>query len=230
MTQSTILEALLARRDPAYQAFQARLIPTLPSERIIGVRMPALRSLAKALDGTPEATAFLQILPHNYYEENNLHGLLLCSLSEYEETVTECNRFLPFVDNWATCDLLHPKAFRTHPAPLPAQIRQWLDDPHPYTIRFGLNILLANYLEDTFSPLYLEWAAQICSEEYYVNMMIAWYFATALAKQPDATLPYLTGNRLSPWVHNKTIQKAIESYRIAPEQKDFLRTLRRKSF
>lgn len=224
-----IQEKLFALQDLNYRQFQAKLMPTVDPEQIIGVRMPALRKLAKELKGTAEAEAFLRTLPHRYYDENNLHGLLLCARSGYEETVAGLDIFLPHVDNWATCDLLSPRAFRTHPPQLPGQIRRWLDSGETYTVRFGLEMLMSFYLDECFRPEYLDWAAEVKSEEYYVRMMVAWYFATALAKQYDAALPYLTGRRLEQWTHNKTIQKAVESYRITPEQKDALRALRWKN-
>lgn len=220
---------LFALQDKEYQAFNAKLLPTIPPERIIGVRMPLLRKLAAEYRGTGTAAAFLAELPHTYCEENNLHGLLICTLRDYDETVAALERFLPHVDNWATCDLLSPKAFAKHPDALPGQIRLWLDSGRTYTVRFALGMLMQFYLDEQFTPQWLDWAAGVQSEEYYVNMMIAWYFATALAKQPQATLPVLEQNRLSPWVHNKTIQKAIESDRITPGQKAYLRTLRRKA-
>lgn len=231
MTQASeeIRTRLFALQDREYQAFNAKLLPTLPSEKIIGVRMPLLRKLAAEYRGTETAAAFVAELPHTYCEENHLHGLLICSLRGYDKTVAALEDFLPCVDNWATCDLLSPRAFRSHPDALPGQIRLWLDSGRTYTIRFALGMLMQFYLDDHFAPQWLDWAAAVQSEEYYVNMMVAWYFATALAKQPEATLPVLETNRLSPWVHNKTIQKAIESYRISPEQKAYLRTLRRKT-
>ena len=223
-----ILNSLLAQQDLEYQAFQCRLMPTVDPRTVIGVRTPVLRKLAKAWKAVPETAAFLQALPHYYYEENNLHGLLLNELSDYEEAVDGLNRFLPFVDNWATCDLLSPRAFQRHPPQLPGQIHTWIHSGQVYTIRFGIGMLLRFYLDEAFRPDYLDWAAGACCDEYYVNMMVAWYFATALAKQYDVTLPWLQQQRLSPWVHNKTIQKAVESYRITPEQKTYLRTLRCK--
>lgn len=229
MDMDAIQEKLFALQDLNYRQFQAKLMPTVDPEQIIGVRMPALRKLAKELKGTAEAEAFLAALPHRYYDENNLHGLLLCARSGYEETVAGLEIFLPHVDNWATCDLLSPRAFRTHPPQLPEQIRRWLDSGDTYTVRFGLEMLMSFYLDECFRPEYLDWAAEVKSEEYYVRMMVAWYFATALAKQYDAALPYLTSRRLEQWTHNKTIQKAVESYRIAPEQKDALRALRWKN-
>lgn len=229
MDMDTIQEKMFALQDLNYRQFQAKLMPTVDPEQIIGVRMPALRKLAKELKGTAEAEAFLAALPHRYYDENNLHGLLLCARSGYEETVAGLDIFLPHVDNWATCDLLSPRAFRSHPPQLPGQLRRWLDSGDTYTVRFGLEMLMSFYLDECFRPEYLDWAAEVKSEEYYVRMMVAWYFATALAKQYDAALPYLTSRRLEQWTHNKTIQKAVESYRIAPEQKDALRALRWKN-
>ena len=224
-----IQDRLFALQDLDYRQFHAKLIPTVDPERIIGVRTPALRRLAKELKGTAEAEAFLHALPHHYYEENNLHGLLLCARSGYEETVAGLEIFLPHVDNWATCDLLSPKAFRTHPPQLPGQIRRWLDSDDTYTIRFGLGMLMSFYLDEYFRPEYLDWAAEVKSQEYYVRMMAAWYFATALAKQYDAALPYLTSRRLEQWTHNKTTQKALETYPITPDQKQVLRALRWKN-
>ena len=221
-----IQNTLFALRDPAYQAFQSRLIPTMDPALVIGVRMPALRKLAKELAGTPEAETFLRELPHRYYEENNLHGLLISALPDYAAAVAALESFLPHVDNWATCDLLSPRAFRCHPAELPEQIRRWVRDEGPYTVRFGLGMLMQFYLDGEFRPAYLALAAGVRREEYYVRMMVAWYFATALAKQYDAALPYLEERRLDRWTHNKTIQKAVESFRITPAQKNELRSLR----
>ena len=221
-----IQTALFALRDPAYQAFQSKLMPTVDPQTVIGVRMPALRKLAREIAGTPVAGGFLQELPHRYYEENNLHGLLISAIPDYDGAVAALETFLPYVDNWATCDLLSPKAFRKHPPELRKQIRRWVEDAHTYTVRFGLGMLMSFYLDEDFKPEYIEIVAEVESEEYYVNMMIAWYLATALAKQWDATIPYLEERKLSPWVHRKTIQKAVESYRITDEQKVYLKTLR----
>lgn len=223
-----IVQRLFALQDLTYQRFQCKLMPTVNPDVVIGVRMPELRRLAKQFQGTPEAEQFLNQLPHTYCEENNLHGLLLCEYRGYEETVEALNRFLPYVDNWATCDLLSPKAFGKHPEALPRQAWTWMQSHHTYTVRFGLGVLLRFYLDSYFSPEYLDWAAEVNTEDYYVQMMVAWYFAEALVKQWDAALPYLTQHRLSPWIHNKTIQKATESFRIDPEQKTFLRSLRVK--
>ena len=226
--QQTIQSRLFALQDLKYQAFQSKLIPTICPDTVIGVRTPALRKLAKELSGTPEATAFLQQLPHAYYEENNLHGLLICQMKDYGQTIAAVDAFLPHIDTWATCDLLNPKIFRVHLPELYEKIQTWVHASHPYTIRFGIGMLMSFYLDQAFSPAYPALVAEIRSDEYYVNMMIAWYFATALAKQYEAVLPYLQQHRLARWTHNKAIQKAIESDRITAEQKLYLRTLKQK--
>lgn len=224
----TVRAVLLAMRDEGYAAFQRRLMPTVAPETVIGVRMPKLRAFAKAFGKTEEAKAFLSALPHAYYEENNLHALLVEGLHDYDETVMALDAFLPYVDNWATCDAMHPKAFARHTAALFPQIEAWIATGCTYTVRFGLGMLMTFYLGDAFDERVLPLAAGVRSEEYYVNMMTAWFFATALAKRYDETLPYLTGNALDAWTHNKAIQKAIESYRITDAQKTYLRTLKRK--
>lgn len=226
--EQTIVQRLFALQDTGYRDFQAKLMPTVDPETVIGVRTPELRKLARQLRGTPEAAAFLSALPHTYYEENNLHGMLICDRKDYAETIAALDAFLPFVDNWATCDLMAPKAFRAHPGALPGDIRRWLDSGRCYTVRFGVGMLLKYYLDEEFQPEHLNWVSAVCCEEYYVNMMVAWYFATALSKQYDAVFPWIAEGRLPRWVHNRTIQKAVESYRITPEQKDVLRTLRQK--
>lgn len=226
MTQ--IQQALFSMQDEGYRDFQSRLMPTISKEQIIGVRTPMLREYAKTLYKNGDYHDFLQELPHAYYEENNLHGALLCKMKDFSTLIDEIERFLPYVDNWATCDMLHPKIFAKHTEELLPYIRRWLVSEHPYTIRFGIEMLMNEYLDEHFEETYLAEVSRITSDEYYVNMMIAWYFATALAKQYEATLPYLEKKLLSPWVHNKTIQKAVESYRITGEQKDYLKTLRIK--
>lgn len=223
-----IQTALFALRDPAYQAFQSKLIPTIDPQTVIGVRMPALRKLAREIAGTPVAEGFLQELPHRYYEENNLHGLLISAIPDYDGAVAALETFLPYVDNWATCDLISPKVFKKHLPELEEKIPTWLAAEAEYTVRFGLGTLLGFYLDDAFRPEHLEWAAALRREEYYIRMMVAWYFATALAKQYDHALPYLEKGRLDLWTHNKTIRKAVESTRVCPEHKAHLRTLRRK--
>ena len=217
---------LLALQDLPYRAFQCKLMPTVDPETVIGIRTPVLRQFAKAFAKTPEAAAYLKLLPHRYYEENNLHGFLIESIRDFDRAVAALDAFLPYVDNWATCDLMRPKVFRRNlPALLP-ELRRWMAADHPYTVRFGLEMLMTFYLDEAFRPEYLDWAASVRREEYYVNMMIAWFFATALAKQYDAALPYLTERRLAPWTHNKAIQKALESDRISDAQKTLLRTMK----
>lgn len=221
-----VRERLSALRDPEYRAFQCKLMPTVDPERVIGVRTPDLRRLGRELAKAPEIGEFLGTLPHDYYEEDNLHGILISAMKDYRQTVAALEAFLPYVDNWATCDMLSPKPFRTHPPELPEQARRWMASEHAYTVRFGLGVLLGYYLDGAFEPRFLDWAAELRSGEYYVNMMTAWYFATALAKQYEAALPYLEQRRLADWTHNKAIQKAIESRRIPDERKAYLRSLK----
>ena len=223
---TAIQQRLFALQDLPYREFQLPLLPTVPPETVIGVRTPALRALAKTLSDTPEAAAFLISLPHEYFEENNLHGFLICRIRDYAACVAAVDRFLPHVDNWATCDSMSPACFARHPEALEADIRRWIASGKTYTVRFGLRCLMGHFLDGRFRPEFLDLAASVRSEEYYVNMMTAWFFATALAKQYDAAVPYLENRVLDPWVHNKTIQKARESYRIPPEQKEYLKTLK----
>lgn len=220
---------LFALQDKEYRVFYSRLMPTLPPETVIGVRVPLLRKLAKQLTDTPEAEVFVQDLPHFYYEENALHAFLLEPVRDYGIALAATERFLPYVDNWAVCDSFSPKVFAQHKPELLSAIRRWLSSDQVYTVRYGIGMLMRYYLDDAFRPEYLAWVAVVHSEEYYVNMMRAWYFATALAKQPAAALPWLTEKRLDVWTHNKTIQKAVESRRIPPEQKQALRALRIRS-
>lgn len=226
--EAYVQQRLFEMQDLAYRDFHSKLMPTIDKAAVIGVRTPALRKFAKEFSKMPEAKAFLQILPHKYYEENNLHGFLLEMIKDYEECVEQVDRFLPYVDNWATCDLMSPKVFKKHLPELLERIKVWLRSEDTYTIRFGIGMLMSFYLDEEFSEEYPELVAGVKSEEYYVNMMIAWYFATALAKQYEKILPFIEQQRLDTWTHNKAIQKAVESYRITPEQKTYLRTLKRK--
>ena len=221
-----VLEQLLALRENDYQVFQAKLMPTVPPETIIGVRTPLLRKLAKELYGTPQAKAFLNSLPHKYYEENNLHAFLIEQIRDYDRALAETERFLPCIDNWATCDCFCPKVFAKHKDELIVPIRRWLDSDRLYTVRYAIGMLMRHYLDEAFRSEFLAWVAGVQSEEYYINMMRAWYFATALAKQPDSAFAWLTERRLDAWTHNKTIQKAVESYRIPAEMKQQLRGMR----
>ena len=224
MTQ--IQKRLFAAQDCTFQAFQAKLMPTVAPEQVIGVRTPVLRALARELAGTAEAEAFLQMLPHRYFEENQLHAFLLGYIRDFDACVTAVDTFLPFVDNWATCDQLSPPEFKKNLTALRMKTEAWMASDMPYTVRFGIEMRMRYFLDAAFEPQDLVQVAAISSEEYYVKMMIAWYFATALAKQYDAAIDYLTQRRLPDWVHRKTIQKAVESYRILPEHKAFLRALR----
>lgn len=228
MENNPVLERLQSLADVKYAAFHAALVPNIPPERVLGVRMPALRRLAREMRATPEAASFMSTLPHSYYDEYNLHGLLINELRGYEETIAALDKFLPCVDNWATCDLLSPRAFKPRPAPLMAEVERWTASGHTYTVRFGIGVLLGFYLNEGFEERQLALAAGCCCGEYYVDMMVAWYFATALAKQRDSALPYIESRRLSRWVHNKTIQKSVESRRISPELKEYLKSLRWK--
>ena len=223
-----IQKTLSSLQDVAYGDFQQKLIPTLSREHFIGVRVPALRKLAKTLRSSAEAADFLSALPHEFYEENMLHALLLEQYRDYDGLVEALEEFLPHVDNWAVCDTMAMKLLSTQPQRMAALIQGWLGSDHCYTVRFAIGLLMRYGLDERFTATYLQWVAESCCEEYYVNMMVAWYFATALHKQYAATVQYLEKRLLPRWVHNKTIQKAIESYRITPEQKAYLRTLRRK--
>ena len=228
MDRSTdyILNRLYALADPAYGEFQSKLIPNVSIDHFIGVRTPALRDLAKELYGTDEATEFLNDLPHTYFDEDQLHVFLISRTKPFDLCIEEVEKFLPYVNNWVTCDQMSPTVFKKNTDLLLPRIISWIDSDHVYTVRFGIGMLMQYFLDDLFDPKYPERVSRIRSEEY--NMMIAWYFATALAKQYDAVLPFLEEKKLSTWVHNKTIQKAVESYRITDEQKIYLRSLRIK--
>ena len=221
----TVRGRLFALRDETNAAFMARLVPTLPPESVLGVRMPDCRALAKELCRMPDIGEFLTDLPHRYLDENNLHALILNEEKDCAAAVAAIDAFLPYVDNWATCDALRPKAFKKHPSALPDECRRWMRSGATYTVRFGIEMLMTHYLDENFRPEYLEEVSIIKSKEYYVNMMIAWYFATALAKQYEAAISYIEQRRLDQWTHNKTIRKAIESCRITEERKAYLRTL-----
>lgn len=225
----TVQEKLFELQDKKYAEFQAKLTPGVPKESFIGVRVPEVRELAKELTREGNYSAFLSQLPHKYYDENMLHGLLVSEIKDYNKCIEELERFLPYVDNWAVCDIMSPKIFKKHKAELLEKIKEWSASKHIYTCRFGIEMLMSHFLDEDFKPEYLEIPASIKSEEYYVRMMVAWFFATSLSKQWDATLPFLKENRISDdWTHNKTIQKARESYRITKEQKELLEKIKRK--
>ena len=215
-----ILAQLYALQDLDYRAFHLRLIPTVSPQRVLGVRIPALRAMARQLAGSQEANVFLSCLPHRYYEEDNLHVLLLERERDFSAALMGVEAFLPCIDNWATCDLPSPRIFARHKEELLPYVRRWMASDQTYTVRYGLGQLQRYYLEEAFSPEMLAWAADISSQEYYVRMMQAWYFATALAKQPQATLPWLEQpGRMEEWTRQKAIQKSRESRRISPELK-----------
>ena len=222
-----IQKKLFELADSGYAEFQAKLTPTVDRGRFIGVRVPQVRKLAKEFYKTGEYGDFLNTLPHEYYDENMLHGVLLSEFKDFDACLQGVNALLPYVDNWAVCDIMSPKCFRKHKQELLQAIGVWVRSAEVYTVRFGLEMLMSHYLDEDFKPEYLEIAASIQSEEYYVNMMLAWFFATALAKQWDNTVGYIENNKLGEWVHNKTIQKARESNRISDERKLYLNKLKR---
>lgn len=225
---TSLQERLFEMQDKQYAAFRAKLTPGVPVESFIGIRMPELQRFAKQFIKEKECKDFLQQLPHEYYDENMLHGTIISMVKDYEKCIRLTDSFLPFVDNWAVCDKMTPKVFAKHKGELIAKVKEWIKSSHVYTCRFGIVTLMSHYLDKDFKAEYLEIPASIKNDEYYQKMAVAWFFATALAKQWDATIPYIEQNRLALWTHNKTIQKAIESYRISPEQKEYLRTLKMK--
>ena len=222
-----IEEKLFELQDKKYQEMQFKIIPNIDSKTIIGVRTPDLRNLAKELI-KDDYSAFLNNLPHKYFDENQLHAFIISEIKDYDECIKYINSFLPYVDNWATCDQMSPKIFKKHTDKLLNEIKNWLKSKETYTIRFGIGMLMQYFLDSKFKEEYLEWVSSIKSEEYYVRMMIAWYFATALAKQYESALPYIENKKLDIWSHNKAIQKSIESYRVTDEHKEYLKALKIK--
>ena len=229
MITDEITTKLFSLQDTAYRDFQVKLIPGMDAQKEIGVRTPELRKLAKELAKREDIREFLNDLPHQYFDENQLHAFILSGEKDFEKCMEDLERFLPYVDNWATCDQTSPKVFRKHRKELLDAIRRWIESDHPYTVRFAIKMLMEHFLDEDFDPAYPEMVAEVRSEEYYIRMMIAWYFATALAKRYDAVLPYLKQEKLDVWTHNKAIQKAVESYRITEEQKIYLKSLKRKN-
>ena len=222
----TVYERLSACRDEEYRDFQSKLVPNIPKETVLGVRTPDMRKIAKEIKGTEDAEAFLSQLPHEYYEENLVHFFLLAEIRDFDECVKAVETFLPYVDCWPVCDQSSPKAFaRNHERLLPF-IKKWIGSEDVYTARFGIRMLMNEFLGEDFRPEYLEWVAAVKGEDYYVKMMVAWYFATALAKRYDESVVYVEERRLEPWTHKKAIQKALESYRVSDEHKEYLKTLR----
>ena len=226
MNRNDIVAELFRLQDKDYALMQARIIPTVSQDRIIGVRTPALRDFAKRLNKDQDIGAFLSYLPHQYFDEDQLHAFVISLEKDFGKCIAEVDAFLPFIDNWATCDQLSPKAFKKGPEKLIPYIQIWIKSDKTYTVRFAIGLLMQHFLDANFDTKYADMVAEVRSEEYYVNMMIAWYFATALAKQYELVLPYLEHKRLDTWAHNKAIQKSIESYRITDEQKAYLKTLK----
>ena len=225
---NNIEKDLFKLQDKKYRELQSKILPNLDSNTIIGVRTPDLKKYAKKLFKENNYESFINDLPHKYYEENQLHAFIISDIKDYDECLSCFKKFLPFIDNWSTCDQSTPKAFSKNLDSLLKEIKGWIKSKETYTIRFGVSMLMRNYLDDNFKVDYLELVSKIKSDEYYVNMMRAWYFATALAKQYDKTILYIENNKLDTWTHNKAIQKAIESYRVTDEHKDYLRSLRIK--
>lgn len=223
-----IRAGLLNLKDINYKEFHSKLVPTLDKDRIIGIRTPILRKYSNEISQTKHINIFLNTLPHYYYEENNLHAFCIEKIKDYRNCIEMLDKFLPYIDNWATCDSMSPPILSKHKDLLIEQIKIWLNSSHTYTVRFGLKCLMTHYLDADFKEEYLIMASNIKSSEYYIQMMIAWFFATALAKQYETTISYITDNKLDLWIHNKTIQKALESYRITEERKLYLKTLKRK--
>ena len=221
-----IIDELLILKNENYKKFQTALIPTHDKDLVLGIKTPALRAYAKKISGTETAKIFMNELPHKYFEENQLHAFLISNIKDFDKCIDELNKFLPFVDNWATCDQMPPKILKKQPDILIDIIKAWLKSSHTYTIRFAIKQLMDHYLDSELKEEYLELVCNIDSDQYYVKMMVAWYFATALAKQYDSTIPYIENKRLPEWTHKKTIQKAVESFRVTDEHKIYLKTLR----
>lgn len=219
---------LFANQDTKYRDFQSKLTPSIEQGTTIGVRTPALRKIAKAFAKRDDVEQFLQNLPHQYFDENQIHAFIIAEIKDFDQCISELQRFLPYVDNWATCDQMSPKSFKKHHNQLLPYLMEWIKSDDTYTVRFAIVTLMSQFLDDDFKSDYLDIVSSVKSDEYYINMAIAWYFATALAKQYDATISYIENGKLDQWTHNKSIQKAIESYRVTEEHKDYLRTLKRK--
>ncbi len=223
-----IQKRLFEMQDLKYRDFHSRLMPNIDKDLVIGVRTPQLRKFAAEVSKSGSAAEFITVLPHKYYEENNLHAMLIGHIKDYDATIIETERFLPFIDNWATCDMFKPKIFNRNKDKLIDKIYEWIDSDSVYTVRYAIGMLMKFFLDEDFDTKYLDTVAAVKSDEYYVNMMMAWYFATALAKQYDDAIKVIENRRLDPWTHNKAIQKAIESYRIDKGTKDYLRLLKIK--
>lgn len=222
----TIYDRLLKVQDKKYKEFQAKLVPNIDPNTIIGVRTPDMRNIAKEVFGTKESEEFLKTLPHDYYEENLVHFFLISMIKDFDECIEEVERFLPYVDCWPVSDQASPKCFKKNHDKLLPYIKKWIKSKHVYTSRFGMRILMNEFLDKDFKEEYLELVSSKKGEDYYLKMMVAWYFATALAKQYDASIKYIENKKLDPWIHNKAIQKAIESFRVSDEHKEYLKKLK----
>ena len=228
MNLNEIRAELFKMQDMDYRDFNSKLIPTVDKESMIGIRTPDLRKYAKQLGKSSDVIEFLQTLPHKYFDENQLHAFIISEIKDFKNCIDEINRFLPYIDNWATCDQLSPKVFKKYHNELFEYIKDWLKSDKVYTLRFGIGMLMEHFLDEDFDILYPETVSNIRSDEYYINMMIAWYFATALAKQYESVIPFIENNSLDIWTHNKAIQKAVESLRISDEKKEYLKSLKIK--
>lgn len=226
MITEKINKELFSLQDKKYRDFQGKLLPTVKSDSVIGVRTPELRKLAKKYVKEEKITEFLNNLPHKYFDENQLHAFIISEIKDYKKCIEELNKFLPYIDNWATCDQLSPKIFKKNKTDLLKEINKWISSTHTYTVRFGIGMLMQHFLDEDYDIKYPKMILKIRSEEYYINMMIAWYFATALAKQYNSIIPFIENKKLDKWTHNRSIQKAVESYRITPEQKEYLKSLK----
>ena len=225
----SVYERLLSYQDEKYIEFQSKLVPNIDKNTIIGVKTPQMKEIVKEIFGTEEATDFLKVLPHKYYEENLVHFFLIAKIKEFDECVKEVERFLPYIDCWPVCDQGSPMVFKKNHDKLLPLIKKWIKSKHVYTARFGMRMLMNEFLNDDFKEEYLEWVASKNGDDYYLKMMVAWFFATALAKQYDSAIKYIEDKRLDPWIHQKAIQKAIESYRVSDEHKEYLKKLRNKN-
>ena len=228
MNKTDLHKKLYSLQDLKYRDMQIRIIPTVDPKSIIGVRTPELRAIAKEMLKEGDYSDFLKALPHGYFEENQLHAFIISGIKDMDVCMKELEIFLPYVDNWATCDQMSPKIFKKHREELLHHIEKWIRSDRTYTVRFAVGMLMEHFLDEDFDPVYPDMVAALRSEEYYINMMIAWYFATALAKQYESIIPYIEKRKLDQWTHNKAIQKSVESYRITDEQKKYLKTLKTK--
>ncbi len=223
-----IQSLLFSYEDKEYKEFNSKLIPNIEKITQIGVRIPDIRRIAKEIKGSEIAKEFINTLPHKYFEENNLHGYLIEAIKDFDECLIETEKFLPHIDNWATCDTISPKVFKKNLPFVEEKTKEWLSSSHTYTVRFGISMLMKFFLDESFNPEHLNWVQKIKSDEYYINMMRAWYFQTAMTKQRKTVIPYFTEKKLDKWTHNKAIQKCIESYRIADSDKELLKALKTK--